>query len=84
MENKQTVWISKYALTKCVYPVKAEILSETMISIGRGMLGQRFLHNGWHRTREAALKEAEKMRVKRLASLRKQITKLEALKFEAE
>lgn len=33
--------------------------------------------NDWHRTAEAAIARAEEMRVKKLASLRKQLAKLE-------
>ena len=36
----------------------------------------------WHRTKEAALVRAEKMRQKKIASLKKQIEKLERMKFE--
>jgi hypothetical protein len=36
----------------------------------------------WHRTREAAVKRANAMRVKKIASLKKQIDKLEAQAFK--
>ena len=35
-----------------------------------------------HETREAALAAAESMRTKKIASLKKQVAKLEALRFE--
>ena len=38
----------------------------------------------WHTTPEAAIASAEEMRTKKLASLKKQIAKLEAITFSAE
>ena len=77
------VWVTKYALSKgiteyeCrpkstdstrVYPVE---FSWTGFTIGRDA----------HTTKKEALQEAEKMRVKKILSLRRQIEKLEKLKF---
>lgn len=36
----------------------------------------------WHLTRQEAVKQAEAMRQKKLASLRKQLAKLEKMRFE--
>jgi hypothetical protein len=36
----------------------------------------------WHETKEAAIARAEVMRKKKLASLKKQISRLEALSFD--
>lgn len=35
----------------------------------------------WHTTRESALKRAEEMRVKRIATITKELKRLEALRF---
>lgn len=44
-----------------------------------------YLHKpDWHETKEAALLHAETMRQKKIASLRKQIQKLEQMKFVIE
>ena len=78
------VWISKYALSEGVFELCAETTSvEGMISdpINRC----RMFHDegkDWHRTREGAIAKAEQMRLAKIASLKKQIAKLEKLKFE--
>jgi len=38
--------------------------------------------NDWHRTEEAAIKRAEEMRLKKIASVKKQLGKLEKMRFE--
>ena len=79
------VWISKYALTKGVFAIDAT--SQPDIGNGRMVSDensryQTCYHGGdWHRTQEAALEQAEKMRKAKITSLKKQIVKLEALTF---
>lgn len=80
------VYITKYALTDGIQEYdNAEVstISRTMISIIRpGKLRLCFHKPHWHETREAAIQRAEEMRLKKIASLNKQIEKLEQLKFE--
>ena len=78
----QTVWITRYALSSGIEEV--EVLSRDHIGVrirwekqkrgGWIVLG---IAEGWKATKEEALAYAETMRKERIASLRKQITKLE-------
>lgn len=78
------VWITKYALTTGIFEMEVESQSED----GTGVYGKAWsdCYHGegkeWHRTKEAALVRAEKMRQKKIASLKKRIEKLEMMKFE--
>jgi hypothetical protein len=79
-------FITKYALTKGVQEVNdAELCSETTSMIHVKSLGMwGYFHKegrDWHRTREAACVHAEQMRRNKIASLKKSLTKLEALTF---
>lgn len=79
-----TAWITKYALTTGIEKMRVEhciAISASMVSAK----GQCFHGEGedWHRTEEGAIKRAEKMRVDKIASLRKQIAKLEKMKLSS-
>ena len=77
-------YVTKYALTKGILFFEGEICSE-----GRGFsyeskegeFGGYFWGKDWHVTKESAIKHADKMRLDRIASLRKQLAKLEKLAF---
>jgi predicted ATP-grasp superfamily ATP-dependent carboligase len=74
------VWITKYALSE-------GIEEHDVTDCGEGMMltANRYFHGegrDWHRTRESAVTKAEKMRKSKIASLRKQIERLEKLAFE--
>jgi hypothetical protein len=82
------VWVSHNALSEGVREVE-------VITQGHGMVSETAKRPGsfssrwymgegkqWHRTRDGAVTKAEVMRVKRIASLKAQIEKLEALKFQ--
>lgn len=79
------VWISKYALTDGI--VEREV--EECDANGRYVYSkadfwQSFRLGGdAHKTREAAVAAANSMRLEKIASLKKQIEKLEALDFSA-
>lgn len=79
------VWITKYALTQGIFEKEAKECDRPgMISIDEGY-GCVYFHDegkDWCRTRESAIKRAEEMRQKKIASLKKQIKKLEEMKFE--
>jgi len=80
-----TAFISKYALTTGIKIIAAEAC-ETPGMIADTENRWRSYYHGegreWHRTREAAVARAEELRVAKIASLKKQITKLENLRFE--
>lgn len=82
----KTVWITKYALTSGIQERRLlEVCSERMITVvpPPGEYGCIFFHKpDWHDTKAEAVAQAEKMRVKKLASLEKQIAQLTALRFE--
>lgn len=73
------VYITKYSLTDGVLEADAK-LNQKFPTMAVTNLGY-FHGNDWHETKEAAIKKAEEMRVKKIASLKKQIEKLEAMKF---
>ena len=84
----QEFWISKYALSKGIFSVRAKMSTSVDDMIvapptAEYRLPQRFQGEGrdWHRTRPEAEARAEVVRRLRVASLRAQIAKLEALKF---
>lgn len=78
------VWITKYALTKGVFEVEGEVKDNCFIggNVIAGWYYASYLGKQWHRTKADALDEAERMRDAKVKSLRKQITKLEAMTFD--
>jgi hypothetical protein len=86
--DRETVhaWVTKYALSTGIFEIDGEVnhkISSSMLS-WRAEDGWSMSAHGanWHRTREEAIAHAEKMRSKKIASLKKQIAKLERLRFE--
>lgn len=80
------VWITKYALTRGIFPLECEILKDTstqMIRENSYPQYQTFHYEGkqWSRTKEEAITVAEKMRIRKMSSLMKQVKKLENLNF---
>ncbi len=76
------VWISKYAFSKGIYEIET-MEPRSSLEIVRD--GWAYFHGDgreWHRTRAGAIAKAEEMRLAKIASLKKQIAKLEKLKFE--
>ena len=90
MNNEDiTAWVTKYALTSGIQKVSGTVRHETssdMLSyIGSRYDWRECVHGtDWHRTPEAALERAEKMREAKIASLKKSIAKLEAMMFMVE
>ena len=80
---KQKVWISKYALTDGVKEYEAEI-NEGSAYPGHPFMSFIGFKMGVdaHETKESAIAAAEKMRIKKIASVKKQLAKLEALRFD--
>lgn len=80
----ETFFVTKYALTQGILEIKAIELDNEMIKqINEGRTS--YYHDEgreWHRTKDEAIKKANEMREKKLASLKKQIVKLESLSFD--
>lgn len=76
------IWNSKYALTEGLIEQDGEEVGDSMVKVG----SLQYLHGEgreWHRTRESAVIRAEAMRKAKIASVRKQLARLEALRFDA-
>ena len=84
------VFISKYALTGGVSEVEGAIVTGTSGTKYFKHGGQRYTHplltvgKDVHETREAAVEAAEFLRARKLASLRRQISKIESISFAQE
>lgn len=74
------VWITKYALTTGIRKTEARVstVSEKMVVVGGSVCHHK---PDWHKTFQDANERAEEMRTRKIASLRKQIAKLESLSF---
>lgn len=80
-------FVTKYALTKMgILEIEAEVCSGGMIQETDAPYPTFYHGEGrdWHRSRASAVARAEEMRVAKIASLKKQIARLEALKWEVE
>lgn len=79
------VWITKYALTRGIIEADGELTSsDSVIILNRGLsLPTYWFYKGdWHSNKQSAIKKAEEMRQKKIESLKKQIKKLEEMRFE--
>ncbi len=78
------VYVTKYALTKGIFEMNVESQSEDGKSVF-GKAWDQFYHGQgleWCKDKASAIARAEEMRQKKIASLKKQIKKLEAMQFE--
>lgn len=81
------VWITKYALTQGIIKSEAEDCGDRMIRVKNENGYFEYYHGEgkeWHKTEESAIEKAEQMRQKKIESLKKQIQKLEKMKFSKE
>ena len=78
-----TAWISRDALNIGVYDVEAYYRQDQgiMARIQDGRYWQIYHHGEWHKSKESALVQAEKMRAVRIASHEKALTNLRAMQF---
>lgn len=78
------VWITKYALTTGIFEMTAEITEHGSAYDMHSSFPTYYHGEGkeWHKTKESAIARAEEMRHKKIASLKKQIEKLEGMKFD--
>ena len=78
------VYVTKYALTQGIEEVSVTPcfdIDPNMVHDDRPGYMQCFHKGEWHRTLEEAVAKASAMRLKRIASLLRQVDKLTALKF---
>ena len=83
------VWITKYAISKGIFTVEGDVSSAApsmfaAISRESGYSPHLYFHGegrDWHTTEESAKAWANEMVRKKLLSLRRQITKMEKMKF---
>lgn len=77
------VFITKYALTKGIIEVEGETTSSTtMVRYKSGKYPNQYIHKPfWYENREEAVKHAEELRKRKIASVKSQITKLEKITF---
>jgi len=81
--EKVTAYITKYALTTGIQKVVGEIVEpgKRMLEYGQNY-GRTYAHgNDWHLTLEEANAQANRMKEKKLISLRKSIERLEQMEF---
>lgn len=75
-----TAWITKYLFTRGIFSTTVEDCGDKMVK--DTVTSMSYYHNNeWHRTREEAVKHAEKMRKRKIASLKRSIEKIKALDF---
>ena len=86
------VWITKYALTQGIEEIDSNQVKEFEMADTGYLCFRRngkysfeieiYSQKEWYRTKESAIKKAEEMRQNKIASLKKQIEKLERMGFE--
>jgi hypothetical protein len=78
-------WITKYALTGGIREVEGEVStgSDSMLVVHTpGTFHSQYFHGAdWHTSRDAAVRQAEKMRQRRIKSLKESLAKMEQLSF---
>lgn len=84
MTERFTVYITLYALSSGIFEAEVEMTtSEKTVYHPSDRIGcSRCYHKPhWHETREEAIERAEQMRLKKIASLEKQLKKIKKLNF---
>ena len=80
MKETKTYWISKFCLTRGIYPVQAETTStDKLIAVSPR---EKYLKPHWHNTKQEAYEQALKMLTLKRKSLARQIKKLDELESE--
>jgi len=82
-----TVYITKWALSSGIQIMETDSdINDKMISVKIGDSGYPTYFHGrdWHTTPLDAITRAEAMRAKKIDSLRKSLTKMEALTFHGD
>lgn len=76
------VWITKYALTRGILEKEVEDCGDGMVREKESFFPAYYHGTDWHTDKQSAVAKAEEMRKKKIASLKKQIDKLEKMKFD--
>lgn len=79
----QTIYVTKYALTQGILEFQAEVKAGMALVTNSAGYKQYYhcLNRDWHQTRERALKYVEEMKTLKVASLERQIKRIQALTF---
>ena len=79
-----TAFITKYALSRGIFQAEVDAQFDRYPHLVWSASSSLAAYHGgdWHRTRETAIARAEKMRRGKIASLKKQIARLEKIDFE--
>lgn len=78
------VWITKYAMTSGVFTAEGESIGQAMCAVrpkGHKGFTVYFHGNEWHTDEAKAIERFNQMKQKKIASLKKQLAKVEALEF---
>lgn len=81
------IFVTKYALSIGIFSAEAECKDGSDMAVIRGDRAKgyfdQYLHKGdFYHDEESAMRKAEEMRQKKIASLNKQLIKIGNLKFE--
>lgn len=76
------VWIVKYALTQGIIEKEVRGCKNDMVADDTSYITAHYHKEDYCLDKQSALAKAEQMRQKKIASLKKQIEKLEKMKFE--
>lgn len=77
-------FVTKYALTKGIIEFEGEIKSDGKIFSGKRPNGKHYEYfhgKDFHLDIESAIKDCERRKVQKLESIKKQIVKIEKIKF---
>jgi len=72
------VWVTKYLFTKGIFQ---QVVSESHIPFYVYADNMDLHENDWHETKELAIAHAEKMKKKKIDSLKKQLALVESMEF---
>ena len=75
------VWVTKYALTRGIMEVEVRLIRPDMVE-DAALSCMYYFGNEWHRIYKLAVLEANRMRTRKLDSLRKQVVRLENTEFK--
>lgn len=79
------IWSTKYCLSQGIELLSVEESETNEAIVCYEINGwKHFLHGegkDWHRTREAAIDRADSVRIAKILSLKKQLAKLEKMRF---
>lgn len=75
------IFVTKYALTKGILELECEIINGKLAKTIETSFPQYFKESEWFYNEEFAIKRSNKMKINKIASLERQITKLQKIQF---